>query len=105
MVGNAGDARKGRYPPFPPRDATALTYRNNQVAVLTAAYNEGTQIGQVLKTVPEYVDHIVVVNDASTDHTVEVVSRTVSEDDRIVLIDLPQNVARHAYQWGQRRRR
>jgi glycosyltransferase involved in cell wall biosynthesis len=76
------------------------------VAVLTAAFNEATQIGQVLKTVPHYVDHVVVVNDASTDLTVEVVTSAANEDDRIVLIDLNQNVGvggalAHAYAWAR----
>ena len=48
-----------------------VSYRSNRVAVLTAAYNEATQIGQVLKTIPDYVDHVVVVDDASTDDTAE----------------------------------
>jgi glycosyltransferase involved in cell wall biosynthesis len=83
-----------------------LTYRDKRVAVLTAAFNEGTQVSQVLKTVPSFVDHVVVVNDASTDHTAEVVSKAAVEDDRIVLIDLDRNVGvggalAHAYEWAR----
>ena len=41
------------------------------VGVVVPAYNEERQIGQVLETMPEFVDHIVVVDDGSTDATLE----------------------------------
>jgi glycosyltransferase involved in cell wall biosynthesis len=41
------------------------------VGVVVPAYNEERQIGKVLETMPEYVDHIVVVDDGSTDATLE----------------------------------
>jgi len=83
-----------------------LTYRHKQVAVLMAAYNEGTQIAQVLKTVPEYVDHIVVVDDHSEDNTVEVVRGAADEDERIFLISMTENLGvggalAHAYRWAR----
>ena len=43
------------------------------VGVVVPAYNEQTQIGMVIETMPEFVDRIVVVNDASTDRTRAVV--------------------------------
>ena len=41
------------------------------VGVVVPAYNEERQIGKVLETMPEFVDHIVVVDDGSTDATLE----------------------------------
>lgn len=41
------------------------------VAVVVPAYNEGKQILTVLETMPNFVDHVVVVNDCSTDDTRE----------------------------------
>jgi glycosyltransferase involved in cell wall biosynthesis len=41
------------------------------VGVVIPAYNEERQIGKVLETMPEYVDHIIVVDDGSTDATLE----------------------------------
>ena len=41
------------------------------VAVVVPAYNEERQIGKVLETMPKYVDHIIVVDDGSTDGTLE----------------------------------
>jgi len=59
-----------------------------RIAVLIPAYNEGSQIRRVLESVPAYVDHMVVVDDASTDDTVVAVEGVVDADDRIELIQL-----------------
>ena len=47
--------------------------KNQTVAVVVPAYQEETQIGRVLETMPDFVDRIVVVNDMSSDRTSEVV--------------------------------
>ncbi len=62
------------------------------VAVLIPAYNEERQIGSVLGSLPEYVDHIVVVDDASTDDTRTVVADLAREDPRIRLVGLDENL-------------
>lgn len=46
---------------------------NKTIAVVVPAYNEESQIGLVIETMPAFVDRIVVVNDCSTDGTAEVV--------------------------------
>ena len=48
---------------------SAVAFEDSRVAVLIPAYNEESQILKVLESVPEYVDDIVVVDDASTDGT------------------------------------
>jgi glycosyltransferase involved in cell wall biosynthesis len=45
-------------------------YAGKTVAVVVPAHNEEKLIGQVLETMPAFVDLIVVVDDASTDQTV-----------------------------------
>lgn len=55
------------------------------VAVVVPAYNEESQIGMVIETMPDFVDRIVVVNDGSTDRTEEVVRR---------YFDTPHNAGR-----------
>jgi len=46
-------------------------YKEKSVAVVVPCYNEGTQIGIVINTMPEYVDYIVIVDDKSKDNTVD----------------------------------
>ena len=49
-------------------------YQGKTVAVVVPAYNEEKLIGQVLETMPEFVDVIIVVDDASTDQTSTIVT-------------------------------
>jgi glycosyltransferase involved in cell wall biosynthesis len=48
-------------------------YENRRIAVVVPAYNEETQIGKVIETMPDYVDRIIVVDDCSKDKTADVV--------------------------------
>lgn len=47
-------------------------YKNNKICVVIPAYNEEKHVHQVIKKIPELVDHIVVIDDASTDDTFEI---------------------------------
>jgi len=66
-------------------------YRNKTIAVVIPAYNEEKLIGKVLKTVPTFIDHIVVVDDASGDRTGEVVKAHQKEEPRIIYIRHERN--------------
>ena len=44
-------------------------YRDRVVSISVPAFNEEAHIAQVITTMPAFVDHIVVVDDCSTDHT------------------------------------
>ena len=44
-------------------------YRNRTIAAVVPAYKEEALIGTVITTMPDYVDHIVVVDDCSPDNT------------------------------------
>jgi len=61
-------------------------YRDKSVVVIIPAYHEERLVGKVLKNIPGFVDHIVVVDDASRDRTGEVVAIHQKEDSRIVYI-------------------
>lgn len=52
-------------------------YLEKTIGVVIPCYNESTQIGGVLSALPSFIDHVVVVDDHSTDNTVEVVQRLV----------------------------
>jgi len=62
-------------------------YKGKTVAVVVPAYNEETQIGIVITTMPSYVDHIVIVNDCSKDGTSQAVKAHVSTDSRVILLE------------------
>jgi glycosyltransferase involved in cell wall biosynthesis len=47
---------------------------NKTIAVVVPAFNEESQIGIVIETMPDFVDRIVIVDDCSSDRTQEVVS-------------------------------
>ena len=50
------------------------------VAVVVPAYNEESLVGVVIKTMPDFVDRIVVVNDCSKDKTEEIVREYIKKD-------------------------
>lgn len=50
------------------------------IAVVVSAFNEETQIGMVIETMPDFVDRIVVINDHSGDSTEEVVKVHINSD-------------------------
>jgi glycosyltransferase involved in cell wall biosynthesis len=49
-------------------------YRGATIAAVVPAYKEEKMIGTVIETMPEFVDHIVIVDDQSPDSTSEVVA-------------------------------
>lgn len=73
------------------------------VAVVIAAYNAAEFIGRAIASVLNQTyaaNEIIVVDDASTDSTVDVVTKIIAADDRVRLLRLPTNggpsVARNA---------
>ncbi|NNL41868.1 MAG: glycosyltransferase, partial [Desulfobacterales bacterium] len=66
-------------------------YKDKSICVVIPAYNEETQIGKVIETMPDYVDRIVIVDDDSSDETVQVVKRYQQGNDRTVLIKHENN--------------
>lgn len=66
-------------------------YRNAQIAVVVPAFNESKHIAAMLRAVPEYVDQIVVVDDASVDDTLQEVRAL--RDPRVLVLC-------HAYNRG-----
>jgi glycosyltransferase involved in cell wall biosynthesis len=61
-------------------------YKDHSIAVVVPAYNEELLIRDTLQSVPEFVDRIFVVNDASTDGTQKIIGEVCRRDARIMPI-------------------
>jgi len=61
-------------------------YKDKTLCVVIPAFNESTQIGGVIETMPDYVDRIIIVDDASTDDTVTAVLQYQQRDSRAVVL-------------------
>jgi glycosyltransferase involved in cell wall biosynthesis len=73
------------------------------IAVVVPTYNEEKQIRQVLETIPDFVDCIIVVNDCSTDNTAVIVFEYINKNNSKTSItvepqpaNLPENKYNHA---------
>lgn len=66
-------------------------YREKKIALVIPAYNEARLIKPTLEAVPDLVDRIYVVNDASTDATATIVEELSQHDSRIALISHEKN--------------
>jgi glycosyltransferase involved in cell wall biosynthesis len=66
-------------------------YKDKSICVVVPAYNESTQIGKVLSTMPDFVDRVVVVDDASKDDTVDIVRQYQNKIGKMELIQHETN--------------
>jgi glycosyltransferase involved in cell wall biosynthesis len=64
-------------------------YKEHRIAVIVPAYNEARLVGQVIRSVPEYVDHCIAVDDRSTDDTHAAIEGC--GDARVVALRTPEN--------------
>jgi glycosyltransferase involved in cell wall biosynthesis len=64
-------------------------YRGHRIAAVLPAHNEALHILGVIRSLPESVDHIIVVDDCSGDETFNVASE--SGDARVITIRTPSN--------------
>lgn len=81
-------------------------YKNKSIAVVIPCYNEETQISRVIKTMPDYVDKMIVVDDCSKDKTSEIVENQNKNNEKIVLIKHEKNqgvggAIANGYKWAR----
>lgn len=69
-------------------------FEGKQVSVVVPAYNEAHQISQVIATIPLFVDEIVVVDDGSTDTTIDVAQKAR------ITTRCPVTIVRHSRNQG-----
>lgn len=66
-------------------------YQGNTIGVVVPAYNEEKLIARTITSMPDFIDHIVVVDDGSQDRTSHVVAELQQQDPRVVLLHHEQN--------------
>jgi glycosyltransferase involved in cell wall biosynthesis len=66
-------------------------FNEKSICVVVPAHNESSQIGKVIETMPEFVDRIVIVDDASQDETAEIVQQYQDTVHRIEFIQHKEN--------------
>ncbi len=67
-------------------EAITMTYHDHTVAMVVPAYNEATQIEGVVAGAPDFIDTIVIIDDASTDDTVAVVESLKTTYPKVTLL-------------------
>lgn len=65
--------------------------RRFDIAVVLPCFNVQDQINGVLRGIPRYVTHVLVIDDASTDGTGSIVQKVAEDDPRIVMVRHPFN--------------
>ena len=66
-------------------------YRDKSVCIVVPAYNEEKLIAHTVTTLPDFIDHVVVVDDCSQDETCSIVEKLSSENNRVKLIRHEKN--------------
>ncbi len=82
-------------------------YKKKTIAVVVPCYNEAKQIGSVLRSMPSFVDKIIVVDDKSLDKTVSIVKdlgQKKKTEKKIILLEHQTNqgvggAIASGYQW------
>lgn len=65
-------------------------YQGKRIAVVVPAHNEERHLSNVLQTMPDYVDHILVIDDASTDRSAAVAADC--KDPRVEILRNSKNL-------------
>ena len=80
-------------------------YNQQTICVIVPAFNESTQIKGVIQKMPDFVDAILIVDDASTDKTADIVRECQESCDRLHLSQHQENLGCGGamitgYQWA-----
>lgn len=61
-------------------------FRSSRICIVVPAHNEERNLAVVIRTIPDYCDAIVVVDDVSTDNSIAVAERERQTDPRVVVL-------------------
>ncbi|MBC8508148.1 MAG: glycosyltransferase family 2 protein [Anaerolineales bacterium] len=68
-----------------------MNLEDYQITVVIPAYNVERQVDAIIRSLPAFVKHVIVVNDASTDTTSQVIERVAKDDPRVILLQHKTN--------------
>jgi len=77
--------------PLPRGEGRIVEFNRHCIAAVIPCYRVEREIAAVLGTIPAYIKHIIVVDDASPDSTADLVTASAKSDERIILIRHPSN--------------
>lgn len=66
-------------------------YRNTKVAVVIPCYNEEKLIASTIESLPDFIDYIVAINDASRDNTFEQLQKIAKKHKNVIALDNEKN--------------
>lgn len=66
-------------------------YRDLKVATILPCFNEEKLIEKTVKTIPDFVDKVIIIDDKSTDETLKIAKQLSKTNDKIVLVHLDVN--------------
>ena len=70
---------------------------NKTIAVVVPTFNEEEQIANVIETIPDFVDRIIIVDDHSTDNTVNIVKNFVTIQSPLKLDTIYNDIKKSKY--------
>lgn len=79
-------------------------FQNQHCTVLIPVYNESSQITHVIHSLPSFIDALLIVNDASTDETLQVIERLIHHNPKLIVLSHSVNKGAGAsistgYEW------
>jgi len=66
-------------------------YKNHIIGVVVPAHNEEKLIAQTINAMPDFIDNIIIVDDASTDRTSPIVRDIAITNNKVILISHEKN--------------
>lgn len=66
-------------------------YKNKKISISIPAYNEGKYLEKVISKIPDYVDFIIVTNDASKDDSKEILDTLSKKYKKLYVINFEEN--------------
>jgi len=68
-----------------------MDYAYKTLGVVLPCYNVSQHLSEVVQSLPDYVRHIIIVNDKSSDTTAEIINNLAASDKRIVPLEHAEN--------------